>query len=66
MEGRLLGMIHTVAGYARESGQLEPARIDAALQAVQTSLADGTFLAITPQFIVTASYFAAQKWVCPD
>jgi ubiquinone/menaquinone biosynthesis C-methylase UbiE len=54
MEGRLLAMIRTVAGYARESGRLEPTRIDAALQSVETSLVAGTFLAITPQFIVTA------------
>ncbi|QIG49373.1 methyltransferase domain-containing protein [Nordella sp. HKS 07] len=54
MEGRLLGMIRTVAGLARESGRLEPARINAALDSVDRSLVDGTFLAITPQFIVTA------------
>jgi hypothetical protein len=54
MEGRLLGMIRTVAGYARESGRLEQGRIDAALDSVDRSLADGTFLAIAPQFIVTA------------
>jgi ubiquinone/menaquinone biosynthesis C-methylase UbiE len=54
MEGRLLGMIRTVAGYARDSGRLEPARIDAALASVDRSLTDGTFLAIAPQFIVTA------------
>jgi hypothetical protein len=54
MEGRLLGMIRTVAGYARESGRLEQGRIGAALDSVDRSLADGTFLAIAPQFIVTA------------
>jgi ubiquinone/menaquinone biosynthesis C-methylase UbiE len=54
-EGRLLGMIKTVAGYARESGALDPSRIDAMLQTVDRSLAEGTYLAITPQFIVTAT-----------
>lgn len=54
MEGRLLGMIRTIAGYARESGRLDPARIDAALDSVDKSLADGSFLAIAPQFVVTA------------
>jgi SAM-dependent methyltransferase len=54
-EGRLLGMIRTVADYARDSTQLEPARIDAALELIQRSLADGTFLAIAPQFVVTAT-----------
>jgi len=53
-EGRLLGMIQTVAGYARESGRLKPERIDAMLQSVNAGLAEGTYLSITPQFIVTA------------
>jgi hypothetical protein len=47
-------MIKTVAGYARESGTLSPTRIDAALKTVERSLAEGTYLAITPQFLVTA------------
>jgi hypothetical protein len=54
-EGRLLGMIKTVAGYARKSGALDASRIDAMLQTVDRSLAEGTYLAITPQFIVTAT-----------
>ncbi|MDH3474633.1 MAG: methyltransferase domain-containing protein [Rhodospirillales bacterium] len=53
-EGRLLGMIRTVAGYARESGTLDPARIDAALAAVEQGLAEGRYLAVAPQFLVTA------------
>jgi ubiquinone/menaquinone biosynthesis C-methylase UbiE len=54
-DGRLLGMIKTVAGYARESGTLSPTRIDAVLRTVERSLAEGTYLAITPQFLVTAT-----------
>jgi SAM-dependent methyltransferase len=54
VDGRLLGMIKTVAGYARESGALSPTRIDAMLEAVDGSLAEGTYLAVTPQFLVTA------------
>jgi hypothetical protein len=54
-EGRLLGMIKTVAGYARESSALDASRIDAMLVTVDRSLAEGTYLAITPQFIVTAT-----------
>jgi hypothetical protein len=46
-EGRLLGMIKTVAGYARESGALDASRIDAMLQTVDRSLAEGIYLAIT-------------------
>lgn len=53
-DGRLLGMIETVAGYARESGALDPGRVDAALQAVRRGLHHGTYLAIAPQFLVTA------------
>jgi ubiquinone/menaquinone biosynthesis C-methylase UbiE len=53
-EGRLLGMIRTVAAYARESGALDPARIDAALATVERALAEGSYLAIAPQFLVTA------------
>src|SRR5262245_12283925 len=54
-EGRLLGMIETVAGYARESGVLEPARIDALLGTVRGALEQKTYLAIAPQFLVTAT-----------
>jgi ubiquinone/menaquinone biosynthesis C-methylase UbiE len=54
-EGRLLGMIETVAGYARESGALETARIDAMLATVERGLTEGTYLAVAPQFLVTAT-----------
>jgi hypothetical protein len=54
-EGRLLPMIRTVAGYARKSGQLDVKRLDAALEAVERGLVDGNYLAITPQFLVTAT-----------
>ncbi len=53
--GRLKGMIETVAGYAKSSGALEPGRIDAILARVEHGLADGTYLAISPQFVVTAT-----------
>ncbi len=52
--GRLNGMIQTVIGYARENGNLEPDRIDVIEQAVERGLAEGTYLAISPQFLVTA------------
>jgi ubiquinone/menaquinone biosynthesis C-methylase UbiE len=54
-DGRLLNMIETVAGYARERGAMEPARIDAILKTVHRALAEKTYLAVTPQFLVTAS-----------
>lgn len=55
VDGRLLAMIKTVAGYARESGAQSPMRIDAMLETVERSLAEGTYLAIAPQFLVTAT-----------
>ena len=54
-EGRLLGMIRTVSGYARQGGKLAPDRIDAMLETVEMALSHGTYLAISPQFIVTAT-----------
>ena len=53
-EGRLLGMIETVAGYARESHKLDTARIDAMLAMLKRGLAEGSYLAVAPQFLVTA------------
>lgn len=54
-KGRLLGMIQTVAGYARQSGELEDGRVDMILQTVERAIAQGTYLAISPQFAVTAT-----------
>jgi hypothetical protein len=53
--GRLTGMIKTVADYARSSNAIAPERIDDILQRVEDGLAEGTYLAIVPQFIVTAT-----------
>ena len=53
-EGRLSGMIQTVAGYARKSGKIEAARVDAILKCVADAMERGTYLAISPQFLVTA------------
>jgi ubiquinone/menaquinone biosynthesis C-methylase UbiE len=52
--GRLSGMIQTVASYAKESGDIEPARVDRILDTIEQARAAGTYLAISPQFIVTA------------
>jgi ubiquinone/menaquinone biosynthesis C-methylase UbiE len=54
-EGRLLPMIQTVIGYARKSCLLDVKRLDAALEAVERGLVDRNYLAITPQFLVTAT-----------
>lgn len=53
MDGRLMDMIRTVAGYARDGG-MDPDRIDAALAMADRGLTEGTYLAIAPQFLVTA------------
>ena len=53
-QGRLNGMIQTVAGYAKESDAIESARVDAVLEIIERAKAQGTYLAISPQFIVTA------------
>lgn len=52
--GRLLPLIRSMADYAR-TGSLSPARIDAVLDAVEVALREGTYLAVAPQFVVTAS-----------
>lgn len=52
--GRLHGMIQNVAGYARERGTLASDEIDAILKIVADAIADQRYLAIAPQFIVTA------------
>jgi ubiquinone/menaquinone biosynthesis C-methylase UbiE len=54
-EGRLMDMIRTVAGYARESGAVASERIDAMLEKLDRALADGTYLAVAPQFLTTAT-----------
>lgn len=53
-EGRLRGMIETVTGYALEGGKLPAQRIEAVRQTVDRAMAEGTYLAVVPQFIVTA------------
>jgi ubiquinone/menaquinone biosynthesis C-methylase UbiE len=52
-EGRLMDMIRTVADYARDCG-MDPARIDSMFATLDRALVDGTYLAVAPQFLVTA------------
>lgn len=54
-DGRLMGMIRTVAGYARQCGAMAPERIAAILTQVDQALAAETYLAISPQFVMTAT-----------
>lgn len=53
-EGRLGGMIDAVTEYARMSGMLADERIDSVLETVNRGMQDGTYLAVAPQFLVTA------------
>ena len=55
VDGRLIGMIKTIAGYARESGDLDPTQINAMLESIERGLAEGTYLAVAPQFVLTAT-----------
>jgi ubiquinone/menaquinone biosynthesis C-methylase UbiE len=52
--GRLNGMIQTVTGYAKQRGAISEARVDAVLEIIDRAHSEGTYLAIFPQFIVTA------------
>jgi ubiquinone/menaquinone biosynthesis C-methylase UbiE len=53
--GRLDGMIRTVTGYAKQSGAIDVSRVDAVLETIDQARAEGTYLAISPQFVVTAT-----------
>lgn len=53
MEGRLLPMIKTIAEYARAGGQMHDNEIDGILRELDQALADNTYLALAPQFVVT-------------
>ena len=53
-DGRLYGMIQTVAGYAQKSGKLSAEQFESMLAAIRQAMDDGTYLAISPQFLVTA------------
>lgn len=52
--GRLNGMIQTVAGYAKESGKIASSRVDEVLRTIDHAQSKGRYLAISPQFVVTA------------
>jgi ubiquinone/menaquinone biosynthesis C-methylase UbiE len=54
-EGRLLPMIKRIADYARASGKIGDAEIDKILFSIEQAHADGSYLFLAPQFVVTAS-----------
>ena len=54
MTGRLLGMIRTIGEYAITGG-MSRRRVEAILDSLDRAVSQGTYLAVSPQFIVTAS-----------
>jgi ubiquinone/menaquinone biosynthesis C-methylase UbiE len=46
-------VLFNMAGYARASGRMAPAAIDALIQEVKDAISDGTYLLVLPQFLVT-------------
>lgn len=51
--GALISVLRNMAGYARTSGQIADAEIDAFLDDVDRALAEQTYFAVLPQFLVT-------------
>lgn len=54
-DGRLLPMIKNMAGYAQGSGQMSAAGIEEILSTIEHALSEGSYLALAPQFVVTAT-----------
>lgn len=53
VDGRLLGMIRNMGKYARESGAIDPGRVDQVVAHVEAAHANGGYLVVSPQFVVT-------------
>ena len=53
-DARLLPLINNLAGYARSGGKMNDAGIDAILSGIEQAILDGSYLALAPQFVVTA------------
>ena len=47
-------VLHNMVNYARIGGRIDPKRADAMLAEVKQSIADGTYMMVLPQFLVTA------------
>ncbi len=54
-KGLMAPIVFNMLGYARDSGRLSQATRDALVADLKKSLADGTFLLILPQFLVTGT-----------
>jgi len=53
LKGHMAPVVWNMVGYARASGQLAPAVLDAIVRDVKQAIADGEFLVLLPQFLVT-------------
>ena len=54
-DGRLLPMIKNMAEYARGSGRTNDDDVEKILSIVERAVSDGSYLALAPQFVVTAT-----------
>ena len=54
-EGRLLGMVRNMARYATDGGRMAGSRAASIVDGLDRALAEGTYLAVSPQFVVTGS-----------
>lgn len=54
-EERLLPMIENMAGYARGSGKMSAGDTSKILSTVERAISEGSYLALTSQFVVTAT-----------
>lgn len=54
-EGRLVPMIKNMAGYAQESGKVDAKKINDIMTCIEQAVLDGNYLALAPQFVVTAT-----------
>jgi SAM-dependent methyltransferase len=55
LKGYMAPVVWNMVGYARASGRLAPAALDAIVAEVKQSIADGEFLLLLPQFLVTGT-----------
>jgi hypothetical protein len=53
--GRMFNFVQNVAGYARDGGQIDEAKIQAVVDTASRALDEGKFFALNPQFLVTAT-----------
>lgn len=54
-KGRMLNFITNAAGYAKLSGKLDEDKIDSVVKHARDAVESNTFMALNPQFIVTAT-----------